>query len=246
MSEEREFYVGYLPNQPPGIAKFMVRVVFGLLSLVAALAYFVPQLHEPYDAGRSDFRDTREFEGTLIVDPSPRLVSGLPGGDGVKSYLLVGRGKSGPKIDVEGLAGKEVKISGTLIYRESDTLISVKSAEATGGSRETPSEERSLGSLTLRGDIVGSKCYYGTMRPGSTKVHRACAARCILGGVPPVLIARNANGAEVGFLLADSAGGAVNDRVRDHIAEPVEITGQVIVRDGALILQADPETYRRL
>ena len=246
MSEEREFYVGYLPEQPPRIARFMLRVVVGLLASAALLAYFLPQLHEPYDAARSDFRDTRDFEGTLIVDPAPRLVMGLPGGDGVKSYLLVGRGKSGPKVDVAGLAGKEVKISGTLIYRGSDTLISVKSAESTDKRRETYPQERSLGNLTLLGEIVDSKCYYGTMRPGNTKVHRACALRCILGGAAPVLITRDANGAEVGFVLADSDGGAVNDRVRDHVAEPIEITGEVIVRDGALILQADPVTYRSL
>ncbi len=246
MSEEREFYVGYLPRQPPGIGRFMGRAVVCLLASAAALAYLVPQLHEPYDAARSDFRDTREFEGTLIADPAPRLVSTLPGGDGVKSYLLVGRGKSGPKINVEGLAGKEVKISGTLIYRGSDTLISVRSAEVSGGRRETYPEERLLGLATLRGEIVDSKCYYGTMRPGYTKVHRACASRCILGGAAPVLIARDANGAEVGFVLADSAGGAVNDRIREHIAEPIEITGEVIVRDGALILHADPAMYRRL
>ena len=48
------------------------------------------------------------------------------------------------------------------------------------------------------------------------------------------------------LLLTDREGGAVNHRVLDLVALPVEVTGRV-TRDGdLLILETDPSTIRRL
>jgi hypothetical protein len=103
-----------------------------------------------------------------------------------------------------------------------------------------------LGLQTLRGEIVDSKCYLGVMKPGRGKPHRACATLCIRGGVPPVLRVETTGGEYRHLLLTDQAGGALNDRVLELIAEPVEITGRVR-RDGdLLILETDPRTIRRL
>ena len=48
----------------------------------------------------------------------------------------------------------------------------------------------SLGKQTFVGEIVDSKCFLGVMNPGRLTPHRACAIRCISGGVPPVLLVR--------------------------------------------------------
>jgi hypothetical protein len=51
-----------------------------------------------------------------------------------------------------------------------------------------------LGAFTLVGEIVDSKCYLGIMNPGETNPHRECAALCIRGGIPPLIIAHDADG----------------------------------------------------
>ena len=115
-----EFYVGYLPQMPPGYARLIRPVVALLLASAALFAYVLPKLHNSYDLSRSDYRDIRDFEGLLLAKPAPQLVVMRPGSSGsqqLSSYLLVGRGKSGPKIDVEALDGKYVRVKGSLIYR---------------------------------------------------------------------------------------------------------------------------------
>ncbi len=254
MSERgrQDFYGGYQTHMPAGLARFVRPAVGVLLVAAALLGWAVPELHRPYAAARSDFRDVREFEGVLVAEPAPHLVVVRPGETGSRAfsrYLLVGRGKSGPRIDLDELAGKAVRVRGSLIYRDSQTLIAVKGAEAieAGVAAAALGAGESLGRFTLRGEIVDSKCFLGTMRPGNTKTHRGCAVRCIAGGTPPVLLVRDPEtGNALYFLLVDADGRAVNDRVLDLVADPVEIQGEVRRLDDLLVLKADPAGYRRL
>ena len=84
------------------------------------------------------------------------------------------------------------------------------------------------------------------MNPGNTKVHQECAVRCISGGIPPLLIARDSNGNKVALQLVSVKGEPVNQEILDLVAEPVAITGQVIRTGEQLILKADPKTYQRV
>ena len=84
------------------------------------------------------------------------------------------------------------------------------------------------------------------MNPGQLTPHRACAIRCISGGVPPVLLVRPKGEPAKYFLLVSADGKAVNKQVLDLVAEPVEITGQVERQGDLMILRADPNTYLRL
>ena len=126
--------------------------------------------------------------------------------------------------------------------------------EMVGGSIEPTSEATAgppggavdLGIQTLRGEIVDSKCYLGVMKPGRGKPHRACATLCIRGGIPPVLRVETGSGEYRHFLLTDKAGGAINDRLLDLIAVPVEIAGRVLRTGDLLVLETDPKTIRRL
>ena len=103
-----------------------------------------------------------------------------------------------------------------------------------------------LGQQTLIGEIVDSKCYLGVMNPGQLTTHRACAIRCISGGIPPVLLVHQTNGPALYFLLVSRDGRPVNKQVLDMVAEPVQITGDVERQGELLILRADPPTYRRV
>ena len=96
------------------------------------------------------------------------------------------------------------------------------------------------------GEIVDSKCYLGVMNPGRLASHRACAVRCISGGIPPILLVRQSGGQLLYFLLVSSDGRPVNKQVLDMVAEPIEITGEVLRQGELSILRADPATYRRI
>lgn len=109
-----------------------------------------------------------------------------------------------------------------------------------------PSGERAYGRHTLQGLIVDSKCYLGIMKPGGTKPHRACAARCISGGIPPLFIVSDANGPLRQMLLVGANGEAINEEVLAYVAEPLEIQGEVARVDDLWILKAAPKTFRRL
>jgi hypothetical protein len=93
---------------------------------------------------------------------------------------------------------------------------------------------------------VDSKCFLGVMNPGQLTPHRACAIRCISGGVPPVLLVRQKAGPATYLLLVSDDGKPVNKQVLELVAEPVEITGEVERQGELLILKADPTTYRRV
>ena len=119
---------------------------------------------------------------------------------------------------------------------------------ATNDERRAQSDAsgQQLGRQTLVGEIVDSKCWLGVMNPGALTPHRACAIRCISGGVPPVLLVRQKSGPPVYLLLVSASGKPVNKEVLALVAEPVAITGEVERQGDLLILRADPSTYRRV
>ncbi len=251
--DTQEFFVGYLPTMTKGIRHFVSRRVTVLLLAVVMLVFVLPVLHAEYHHARSDFRDIREFDGFLMAKPAPHIVVVRPGETGKQAfsrYVLIGRGKSGPKIDIAGLNGKYVRVRGSLIYRDGGTMISVKGAEEIPALSTSAKTERlggeALGMYTLQGEIVDSKCYFGTMRPGNTAVHRQCTVRCIAGGIPPVFLVRDESGNTMSFLLVNSNGSTVNDQVLSMVADPVVIKGEVVRLDNLFVLKADPTQYRRL
>ena len=73
---------------------------------------------------------------------------------------------------------------------------------SSGGSPAAP-EGRTY---ELTGELVDTKCWLGVMRPSSGKVHRACAVRCLAGGVPPGLAVRGEEGKERLVLLTGPEG----------------------------------------
>ncbi len=245
--ERDELYTGYLPEAPSGIARHMRKVIFSVLAITAGLAAALAASQRPFAVSFFEFGAPRTFEGTVTSDPHPVLEVDRPGG-GTSRYYLVVFGKSGADEAVAGLDGHRVRLEGTLIYRDDQTMLELVDGtiEDLGQATKNAARPEPLGERTLRGEIVDSKCYLGVMKPGREKTHRACASLCIRGGIPPLFLVETADGASSRFLLVDSRGRAVNERVLDKIAEPLEITGQVERMGDHYVLKADPETYRRL
>jgi hypothetical protein len=141
-------------------------------------------------------------------------------------------------------------LKGTLIYRNNQTMLETKPewilADEKFPAPAVLAQPLSLGRQTLVGEIVDSKCFFGVMNPGELTPHRACAVRCISGGVPPVFVVKHTDGTVTYFMLVSADGKPVNQQVLGVVAVPLEITGEVQRQGELLILRADPATYHKL
>jgi hypothetical protein len=247
-ARDDDFYVGYLPSAPASVARRVRAAVVAILALVAGVALLLVAAQRRLDGRLFEFGRTREFRGELWLDPQPTLAVTRPGeGAGVSRYLLVGPGKHGARELVAGFAGQRVRLRAQLISRGPETALEVEpgSVELEGTGALAPAVT-ALGTRTLRGEIVDSKCHFGVMNPGEGKSHKDCAIRCISGGAPALLRARDASGETRYFLLAGPDGRALGRELLEFVAEPVEITGSVERHDSVYVLRADPRAIRRL
>ena len=203
-----------------------------LVLAVLALAIIAPSLHfEQANVGKIE--GIREFEGLLLAEPSPHLLVPNPEApdEPFQVYPLSSTDKRAPRPAIMENAGSWVKLTGILIDRGRYGMLAARSAEVIdvpAGAAALPDQTVSLGEFAIAGEIIDGKCYPGIMKPGRTKTHRACAIRCISGGVPPVFRAENKSGQSLYFLLADLDGQAVNDRILNMVADPIQITGEVL------------------
>src|SRR5213592_4122190 len=255
MNQPDEFYIGWEAKAAPGVGKTVRKTVVVVLALALLAPILLAVSQRMIGMSVFEWGTHKTFSGILQVQPYPHLLVRRPGkADGLPrfaTYYLVAPWKFG--LDRETIAlldGKSVALKGTLIYRGNQTMIETKAewiqaAEKTSATTP-PLPSTSLGTQTLVGEIVDSKCFLGVMNPGQLTPHRACAIRCISGGVPPVLLVRQTNGPAFYFLLVSRDGKPVNKEVLDLVAEPVEITGAVERLGELLILRANPATYRRV
>src|SRR5438876_1856225 len=276
MNGDDECYIGWQDRAPAGIASRVRRAVVCLLMLAVVLGLLFAVAQRTIGVSVFEWGNVKSFSGVLESQPYPHLLVPRPGVSGgptaFSSYYLVKPFKFGLDSETTSrLDGKVVSLNGTLIYRGNQTMIevmgdsikpldSLHSAEAPSptlrapslppgerdGVRGSPITSESLGQQTLIGEIVDSKCYLGVMNPGALTPHRACAIRCISGGIPPVLLVRQTNGPALYFLLVSRDAKPVNKQGLHLVAEPVEIAGEVERQGELLILRADPATYRRV
>jgi hypothetical protein len=119
----------------------------------------------------------------------------------------------------------------------------------------SPSSSRGA-AVTLRGEIVDSKCFLGVMVPGEGKTHKDCASLCLRGGIPPAFVVRDREGRTALMLLVSESGGSLagHEAAVRLAAEPIELTGVIedeITPSGARargwrMLRTNPSTWRPL
>ena len=245
-----DFYISYAPI-PASYRKFLLRFVPLLVIGIGLFSLLLPGLHNQFTLGKIQGR--QELEGLLVADPVPHLVVPRPGNVNsnvpFSRYILSGTGKTAPKASIVEHVGQWVKLTGTVVSRNQLSVIAAGAAEQIEPPADVsidPSDGTSLGQYTLKGEILDGKCYPGIMKPGQGKTHRACAIRCIAGGVPAVFRVENNRNDVMYFLLADLKGKAVNDRILNMVADPIQITGEVIQYDDMFVVQAEPDTYERV
>jgi len=225
-----EFYVGYHDQSPPNTARFVRRIVVAAGSLVVALMALVAARQTAADPGFFEFGVARDFDGVLFEKPLPTLRT-LTADSALTNYLLVGFGKRGLPDFARGQDGQSVRFKGSLIQKGASVMIEMNDPRSFSVADPSPNAARrpaseSLGPVVLTGELVDTKCYFGVMRPAVGKVHRACAVRCLSGGVPPGLLVRGVDGRAVVVLLAGAGASPLRFEV--------QWAARTVIAEGAL------------
>lgn len=251
-----DFYIGWEDKAPTSYRRTTQRFVSVAFALVAAAGLGLATSQRLVGLAFFEWGQVREFTGVLRATPYPHLVLAASDTNATKSAAtapLVAPFKFGLRHEaICGFDGQRVMLRATRIHRDGQLMLEaepesirpVASVIPTG--EPTTSNIVSLGPHTYRGEIVDSKCWMGVMNPGVLTPHRACAVRCISGGIPPMLIVRRTDRPPLNLLLVSLEDKPVNDEVLDLIAEPVAITGEVVRHGELLTLRINPKAIRRM
>jgi hypothetical protein len=244
-----EIYVGYLPV-PPQQRRFLQWSIPAVLWLVCGAAFlWARSQHEPGAAVWDDGKPVT-LRGVLAARPYPILFIDSPSGR-PEAVLLVEAGKLGGAHGGAALHGRVVSASGWVLHRDGRRILELEpeaaalSREGDGDNRSLPVAE-SLGRITLRGEIVDSKCFLGAMKPGEGKTHKECATLCIRGGIPPMLVTRDGRGATSYVLLEGPDGGPLEPAAHPLIGDVVELSGELSEWGGLRVLRVSATDIRRL
>jgi hypothetical protein len=254
---QKEFYIGWMAKAPKSFAKHVKIVLLILFPVALLIAYLLSTNQKKFSTANFEFGKLTEVKGVYYNDPVPMLK--VFDKDSLSITLpMVGYGKHGAEtaiMELEkekgvSLNGKEVTLKGTLIYGDGKILLQIDKNDNPivniGAGSTIQLHQKDLGTQTLRGEIVDPKCYFGVMKPGEGKVHRDCAIRCILGGIPPVLHVQNEKGESNYYLIVGPNGEKMNEAVQDVVAEPVSIEAKVIQQDDWIILYTAKEKINRI
>lgn len=244
-------FIGWAKT-PAADRRFFLRAGIGLTTASAVLGFGLAALQQPPGTGQWDPDAVREWRGIVSAEPYAMLRT-LDLGGGPRTALLSCLGKCGVAARIGSLTGQAVVVKGSLIQRGRHSMIAVDEQgdwiRRLDGTIADPAlhfpSHQPLGEVHLIGEILDSKCWFGAMRPSSGKVHKACAALCIRGGIPPAFFARGP--ANQGVLMIMMTGGRPHGpTLLELVADPVRVSGRVLQMGDLLLLDAAVSQIRRI
>jgi hypothetical protein len=227
-----DFFVGWA-RAPLRLVRFVAIVASAVLVGADAVALILDRAQEARASGDWGTAGEVAYDGVLLARPYPVVL--VPASPRVPAHavLLVSEGKHGAPPGLEALDGKSVTVQGYPLLRDGLTVLQLEGLPHEAKAVPTPPAAAvTMGTRTLTGEIVGSKCYLGAMVPGEGKVHAECAALCILGDIPPLFVTHDAKGHNTYRLLADETGGPMPVEAADHTGQFLTLSGTIIHRDG--------------
>ena len=250
--KEDLFFIGWQPKMQKALAGKVRKYGLVIAIVMVALAVLMAVLQQTFGVSRYAYADVKTFEGILRAEPYPHIAVHLPNTNKCEAFMIVDELKTGwTKEQVGDYDGKYVQLKAGVIYRGDVAMLEANPSKAISLAEmpvDFPSTADTdvLGTQTLVGEIVDSKCYYGAMNPGNLKTHRACAIVCIKGGIPPVLVVRREHAAPLYFLVVGEDGQPLNKEVLPYVAEPIQVTGEVMSQCGMLMLKTSVDTFERI
>jgi hypothetical protein len=248
MSED-EFFVGWSAETPRADRRFLLGAGLGLIAGGGLLGASLAMNRPPIGDGIWDQGTPRTLRGILSRAPYPILRTRGLDGD-VRTVFLASSGKTAPEIDARYF-DNGADVSGTLITRGRNAMMAVADVQAAPNGFDTPDlgapAAVDRGPVMLVGEILDAKCWFGAMRPGYGKAHKACAALCARGGLPLAFCQSGAcgDGSDAPLLL-DEHGLAFGRAVLPLVADPVTIQGRLVAVGDVLQLRAWFGSIRRL
>ncbi len=253
--DSHDMFIGWAPA-PAVDRRFLLGALpVGLAASTGTSWLVAKELSDP-GAGAWLTDATHRVTGVLSTDPYPMLRIADPSAPfGMRTILIVAQGKCTSALELSDVAGKVVTASGALIKRNERQMLEVPpflekwlepaDDEPAMEALRTPDVE-SIGAFDLAGQVMDSKCFFGVMRPGRGKTHKACASLCIRGGIPPSMWVQNGAGGESVLLLTDRDGGPMSMDILPYVADPVSVSGEVYRVGDLLQLRADVSAFQRV
>lgn len=252
--KNEDFYIGWQDKMSKDQEAFLRRRLTPILLLLPIIAFVLVTVQKPFVDHHFELGQLSTISGTYYEAPFPILVADdgqLPSGLS-QNILLVGYGKFGAEGIISSIAtktgnlqGRSITLQGTLIYGDGKTLMELTKKDASllelkSGPSKSIQDTSSLKPVSLTGEILDPKCYFGVMKPGEGKIHKSCAIRCISGGIPPVLRARSEQNNDFEYyIMVNNEGQPLNQNILPYVGEPVELQGVTRHRLGWNILYAD-------
>lgn len=208
--DDAGFFVGYLPI-PWAHSRFLRFAVPATLTLMAIINGLIVWRLRPAADGVWRLEAPIVVRGVLRLDPYPMLVE-LPNpaapDPAARAWLIVEELKRGGQDRCQGLDGAIVQIEGYELERDGLRMLALP---PTGGIRPDassppapePISQRPLPDpepVRLTGEVMDAKCWLGAMRPGEGIAHSPCAALCVRGGIPPLLVVTTPQGPQAMIL----------------------------------------------
>lgn len=193
------FYIGYQKRVPDSVLAYL-RILVSAILLVCPIVSVALAVSQPEtERGHYEYGKTYTVDGVYYATPVPTLHVTPPLTETSEStgynIILVGNGKFGVPPVWDSFHGKHVSLTGSAAYRREMLLLEVdrNAPPVLLGEPESYQlrpESEVVGSVRMVGELVDTKCFLGVMRPATGKTHRACAIRCLSGGVPPGILVR--------------------------------------------------------
>lgn len=246
MKEQDEFYIGWQDDAPAGFSKIGWIFFVSIFVLGIGFAVFFTRSEVGFVESYFDFGTLTEVKGQLVMEPVPAILTTENGKR--KTIPLVGFGKFGAGPVLEGFKSQltgnfsnyEVTLRGTYFeYQDKRWMELTEGAESLISFTSANHPDRKItkrGGVTLSGEIIDPKCFFGVMNPATKAVHRSCARRCISGGIVPVLGIRE-NGKFVDYyLLQDARSEDIFKDILPYVGLPITINGKVTHYDDWKVL----------
>lgn len=243
-----DFFIGWLPA-PVRYIQFLRPIILAGLFAFLGIGLLLPSSQQSTGSAQWNEGDEVTLAGT--VDLLPYAVLRVQDKAlGNKTVFVVEMGKQGAHTRLAAFQHQSVSLRGTLLHRDERWMLEL--ADEPDAIQTNPNLQaiprpvvKTLGTQSLLGEIVDSKCYLGAMKPGGGKTHKACAVLCLKGGIPPMFVTRDEQKRETYYLLTSTNGSALSPECYPFVGDRIEVQGQVEQQGDLKLLRLEPHNIRR-